>query len=130
MQRIVPYGLRLQFEMKKTLEKLLSRSLRCLATKFWMSLDGQAKPGLAPSSVRAVPQSELSTVSFGDLPAENETNAGTARFGGEERHEQVGGIGKPRTIVDNPQFHLAAFARPSNLHATFGFQRGIGRVAN
>ena len=49
-------------------------------------------------------------MSFGDLAAENEANAGTPGLGSEERHKQICRVWQSRTVVDNPQLHLTALS--------------------
>ena len=69
-------------------------------------------------------------MSFGDLAAENEANAGTPGLGSEERHKQICRVWQSRTVVDNPQLHLTAFTHPANLNASLRFQGGIRGIAN
>ena len=69
-------------------------------------------------------------MSFGNLAAEDKPNAGAPRLGGEEGHKQIGGVGKARTVIDDPQLHLPALSRPANLHSSLRFQGGIGGIAN
>src|SRR5215472_8767494 len=95
-----------------------------------MPSDGQPQPCLASPSVRAVLQGQFAAVGFGDLAAKNKADARAAWLGSKERHKKIGGIGKSRTIIENPQLHLPALARPAHLHATFGLERRVGSVAN
>ena len=55
-------------------------------------LKRQAEPGFAAPRVGAILQAQFAAVSFGDLAAKNQTNAGAARLGGKERDEQVRGM--------------------------------------
>src|SRR5215472_9995347 len=95
-----------------------------------MPSDGQPQPCLASPSVRAVLQGQFAAVGFGDLAAKNKADARAAWLGSKERHKKIGGIGKSRTIIENPQLYLPALARPAHLHATFGLQRRVSSVAN
>ena len=47
-----------------------------------------------------------STVIFGDLAAEDKADAGTRRFGGEKRDEQILRAGDSRAVVFNGDFDL------------------------
>jgi hypothetical protein len=47
-------------------------------------LNRQTKPRFTAASIGAIYQSELAAVSFGNLPAENESDAGASLFGGKE----------------------------------------------
>src|SRR5687768_6100760 len=68
----------------------------------WCSLSrlvGQAKDGAAATRPDTVLQRQCAAVRLGDLAAEREADAGSGRLRGEERHEEVGGVGQPWTLV-------------------------------
>src|SRR5262245_23797220 len=50
-------------------------------------------------AISAVLQSESAAVRFGDLPAQHQSDAGAAGFGGEERHEQIGSAGQTGAFI-------------------------------
>ncbi len=65
---------------------------------------------------------------FGDLAAQHEPDTRAARFGGEERHEQVRRVGEAGSFIVDPELQAAAFALPADGDASAGLQRGIGGV--
>src|SRR6266700_5716915 len=93
-------------------------------------LDGKPQARLAALPVCAIFQGELTAMSLGDLPAEDQTNAGAARLGREEWHEKVGGVGKSKTFVNDPHVELRALPGPPNLNGAPGFESGIRGIAN
>lgn len=54
---------------------------------------GQEQARHAAAGIISVLQQQAAAVAFGDLPGEDEADAGAAGFGGEERDEQVVGGG-------------------------------------
>jgi len=93
------------------------------------ALRGQTEAGDAAGAVGAVFQGEGAAVALGDLTAQDEANAGTAGFGGEEGDEEVGGAGETGAFVFDPNFDHVAVAEPADGDAAFGDQRGVGGVA-
>src|SRR4029077_3885446 len=92
--------------------------------------DRQAQARFATLSGGTVLQAEAAAMSFGDLPAEDQADAGTGGLGGEERHEQIGGIGNAGPFVLNPHFEVTVAATPPDADASAGFERCVHRVVN
>src|SRR5262245_1690813 len=90
--------------------------------------------GPAPDSIVAVLENEAAPVRLGDLPAEDQADAGPARFRREERHEQVSGVRQSRAFVLHPQLHRrrgrAGETLPADPHAAAGFAYGIDGVSD
>ena len=72
---------------------------------------GESKSGLAAAPAGAVFERQHSAVSFGDLAAEREANARPAGFGGEERDEEVRGVGQSGAFVFDRDFEERVGAR-------------------
>ena len=60
-----------------------------------LAREGEPEEGAAAAGVGAVLERERAAVRFGDLAAEHQADARAAGLGGEERHEQVGGVRQP-----------------------------------
>src|SRR5947208_17078509 len=84
------------------------------------STQRQSQPRQAARSLFPVFQRETAAVGFGNLAAQRQPDARSARFGGEERHKQIRGGGKSRPFVLNPYFQLRAGPPPADLHLSFG----------
>ena len=102
------------------------RSRRARELRDFVS-DRQAQVGAAAAAVGAVFQRQRAAVRFGDLPAEHQADARSARLGREERHEQVRRVRQPRSFIVDPQLEAAALALPADGDAAAGLQRGIRR---
>src|SRR5215203_154401 len=57
-------------------------------------LGRECEAGAAAARIVAIFERQRAAVTFGDLPAQHQPDAGAALLGGEERHEQVRGIRK------------------------------------
>ena len=84
-------------------------------------LNGEPQAGFAALGIRAILQGEFAAMTFGDLAAEDEPDAGAAGLGGEEGDEEIGGVGNTRSVVEDPDVQLRALAGPADLHASAGF---------
>src|SRR5262245_17953075 len=82
----------------------------------------------ASAAIRAVVERERSAVSFGDLAAQDEADARSARLRREERHEQVRLVRQADPFVFNPELERASPQRPADAHAAARGQRGVDRV--
>src|SRR5277367_3400751 len=71
---------------------------------------------------------ERAAVSFGDLPAENQTDARASLLGGEKRHKKIRSAGDSWAIVLNPHFDAAVLAFPADAHAAAGFESSVHRI--
>ena len=65
---------------------------------------------------------------FGDLAAEEEPDARAAGLGGEERNEQIRGIGEAAPIVFDADLNRGALLLPAHTHAAVGIQRCIDGI--
>ena len=63
--------------------------------------EGRDFPGLAPRVMGAVGEGEGAAVRLDDLLRKNEADAAATGFGGVEGHEEVGGVGEPRPVVED-----------------------------
>jgi len=95
-----------------------------------LTLDGEAEAGFAAVGVGAIFEVELAAMGFGDLAAEDQSNARAARFGGEEGNEDVGRVGDARAVIHDPNFQEGAVARPADVNAAARFERGVHSVAD
>ena len=69
-------------------------------------------------------------VRLGDLPAQHQADARSAGLGGEERHEQVGGLRRARALVVDPDVDAARRVPPADRDArAAGVERRVGGVA-
>ena len=93
-------------------------------------MDWQAKPRNAAASVRPIFQGERAAVGFGDLPAQDQTHAAAARFGGKKWDEKIGDVGKPGAIIDDLNLDMFRFGKPTDPRAAAGFGRCIHGIAN
>lgn len=85
--------------------------------------------GFAAAAVGAVLQRERAAMSFGDLPAEDQADAGAPGLGGEKRNKQVCGIGNAGTFIEHGQIEIGIAAGPFHAHATVQFLSGVDGVA-
>src|SRR5271155_2380903 len=76
----------------------------------------------------AIFECERTAVSFGDLPAQNQTDSRASLFGGEKRHKKIRGAGNSRAVVLHPDFDAAVLAFPADAHAAASFERGVHGV--
>jgi hypothetical protein len=84
--------------------------------------------GFAAAAAGTVAEREGAAVSFGDLAAEREPDAGAAGLGSKEGNEEVGGIGNAGAIVLNHDLDRIGRGVPSHAHTAAGFQRGVGGI--
>src|SRR5258706_11494137 len=122
-------------EREETTAFLRANAVRkVLGAELRESLKGHTKAGATPLAIVAVFQKEAAAVRFRDLSAQYETNAGTARFRGEEGHEQVSGVRQPGPFILDPQFHRGwnrpCQPLPSDCHAAAGFTHGVDGIPN
>ena len=71
-------------------------------------LQSQAQAGFAARRILAVFERERAAMSLGDLPAQHQPNAGSARFGREERDEEIRRIGKSWPVVLNDYIEITS----------------------
>ena len=71
-------------------------------------LNGKPQAGFAAWGVGAILQGEFAAMTFGDLAAEDEPDAGAAGLSGEEGDKEIRGVGYPRSIVEDPDIELRA----------------------
>ncbi len=90
----------------------------------------QPQIGAAAAPIGPILQRQRSAVRFGDLAAEDEADAGSARLCREERHEQVRGIRQARSLIVDPELEAAALALPADGDAAAGLQRRVRRVVH
>jgi hypothetical protein len=83
---------------------LRSMNLCLRAQGILLHVDGKAQPRAASVRIRAIHKRETSTVRFGNLPAEHETDPRTAGLGCEKRHEKICRVGKAGAVVFNEHF--------------------------
>ena len=69
-------------------------------------------------------------MAFGDLTAQHQANAGAALFRGEERDEEVAGVGDAVAFVSHLQDELSPVHSPFDSYAAAGFDGRVGRVAD
>jgi hypothetical protein len=55
----------------------------------FLRLNGEPQTRFTTSSIGSIGQSEFATMSFRDLPAENEANSRSPLFGREEGNEEI-----------------------------------------
>ncbi len=67
---------------------------------------------------------------FRDLPAERQSDAGTAGLGGEKGNKQICRIQDPLSFITNDHFDAVARFAPSNLHRSLGFERGVDCIVH
>ncbi len=53
-----------------------------------------------------------------------------AGFGGEKRHEQIRGIGKPGAFIAHPNDEVRVLEVPAHAYPAAGFERGVGCIAH
>ena len=96
-----------------------------------LSPSGSRRQARAPRRPFRGSRRQRSAVRLGDLPAQHQPDAGAARLGGEERHEEVArdrarpGPSSSTMTSSTP----AAVLQPTSTPPS-GLQRGIGRVAH
>src|SRR4029077_11084526 len=88
----------------------------------------QAENGPASPAGHAVFERERAAVSFRDLPAQGEADAGAGWLRREERDEEVGCVGQPRAFVLDPQVDLPVAACPRDGHGAAPRQRRVHAV--
>jgi hypothetical protein len=69
-------------------------------------------------------------MSFRNLAAENQPDAGASRLGGEKGYEEICSVGQTWTVINHPQLHLPALSLPPDLNASFCLQGRIRGIAN
>src|ERR1700719_1932714 len=94
----------------------------------WDGLEGEAQTCFAPFFGKAVVEGERAAVGLGDLAAQRQADAGTARLGGEEGDEDVGGVLDAGSVVENPDVQLRILAGPADARLRAGVQDGIGGI--
>ena len=67
--------------------------------------DRQHDVGFAAVSVGPIAEEDSPAMSFGDLPAQRQADAGAAWLSCEERHEQIAGIGDTWAIIFDDDFN-------------------------
>src|SRR6266571_5314461 len=87
-----------------------------------LSLDPQAQVRFAAGGAFAILQAERAAVGFGDLPAQDQANAGAAGFGSVEGNEEIGRVRKSRSVVLDENIEIAAGSLPSDANAAAGFK--------
>src|SRR5579864_8345066 len=92
-----------------------------------MGIERQAKRSLAAAGIFAILERERAAVGLGDLPAENQSNSTAARFGGEERDEQIVAVQQARPLIADKDLERMPVHLPAHLNRARGPYRRIER---
>src|SRR5262249_39115822 len=87
----------------------------------------QGQRSFSARTIFAICELESSTVSFSNLPAENQTNAAAAVLGGKKRDKEVVTVEKARAFVEHGNFERVGPQSPANCDCTWMFRRKIQR---
>ena len=91
---------------------------------------GRRSAGAAAGAVVAVLEHQAAAVAFGDLPAEDQADAGAAGLGREERHEQVAGVRQARALRPRPTAPSSAATSRADAASRRGRAPPVSRTAS